>query len=125
MPLRLLQQAMRQVKDSLLGTKWFLVVCRRLERGRFQWLQSFKSKTLTVERRQLQWLLQGLTIEQKQAHFIDIGDSRGKDIHDGGSKFSPKEAMLHKEKAHSRQNKDGHQRMDACECKKMVKNSVA
>jgi transposase len=40
---------------------------RRLERGRFKW-PHHSGQTLQINRRQLQWLLDGLTIEQRQAH---------------------------------------------------------
>ncbi len=40
---------------------------RRLERGKFQW-PHHSGKTLMIDRRQLQWLLDGLTIDQRQAH---------------------------------------------------------
>lgn len=40
---------------------------RRLERGHFQW-PHHSDKTMLIDRRQLQWLLDGLNLEQKQAH---------------------------------------------------------
>jgi transposase len=40
---------------------------RRLERGHFQW-PDHSGKTMLIDRRQLQWLLDGLNLEQKQAH---------------------------------------------------------
>jgi transposase len=40
---------------------------RRLERGRFRW-PDHSGKTMRIDRRQLQWLLDGLNLEQKQAH---------------------------------------------------------
>ncbi len=40
---------------------------RRLERGRFRW-PDHSDKTMLIDRRQLQWLLDGLTIDQRQAH---------------------------------------------------------
>jgi len=49
-------------------TNGFWLVYRRLEKGRFRWLSSAAGQTQTVTRRQLQWLLDGLKIEQKQAH---------------------------------------------------------
>jgi hypothetical protein len=41
---------------------------RRLERGRFQWPATPDGTPHAVTRRQLQWLLDGLTLEQYQAH---------------------------------------------------------
>jgi transposase len=46
----------------------FWLVYRRLEKGRFRWPNSSSEQTLTITRRQLSWLLDGLKIEQKQAH---------------------------------------------------------
>lgn len=40
---------------------------RRLERGRFRW-PDHSDKTMLIDRRQLRWLLDGLTIDQRQAH---------------------------------------------------------
>jgi transposase len=45
----------------------FWLYYRRLERGRFQWPQP-GNESVTITRRQLQWLLDGLAIEQKRAH---------------------------------------------------------
>jgi transposase len=58
-------------KDKLKILRWdhngFWLYYRRLERGRFRWpVQT--GPALSITRRQLQWLLDGLTIEQKQAH---------------------------------------------------------
>ena len=59
-------------RDKLKILYWdmngFWLLYRRLERGRFQWPQSPAGGTLTVDRRQLQWLLHGLELEQKKAH---------------------------------------------------------
>ena len=41
---------------------------RRLERGRIQWPARGAAATQTVTRRQLQWLLDGLALDQPQAH---------------------------------------------------------
>jgi transposase len=46
----------------------FWLYYRRLERGRFRWPQSPSGEPMTVSRRQLAWLLDGLSIEQLQAH---------------------------------------------------------
>jgi|SRR5579871_82731 len=45
----------------------FWLYYRRLERGRFRWPAS-SDAPLLVTRRQLQWLLDGLSIEEKRAH---------------------------------------------------------
>jgi transposase len=45
----------------------FWLYYRRLERGRFQWPQH-GNESVTITRRQLQWLLDGLAIEQQRAH---------------------------------------------------------
>jgi transposase len=61
-----------KARDKLKILTWdhngFWLYYRRLERGRFRWPQQKDEKTLTISRRQLQWLLDGLKIEQKQAH---------------------------------------------------------
>lgn len=58
-------------RDKLKILRWesngFWLYYRRLERGRFQW-PAHGGQTLTISRRQLQWLLDGLAIEQRQAH---------------------------------------------------------
>jgi transposase len=46
----------------------FWLYYRRLERGRFKWPQQTQEGPLSISRRQLQWLLDGLTLEQRQAH---------------------------------------------------------
>jgi transposase len=59
-------------RDKLKILYWdhngFWLYYRRLERGRFHWPQEAGQQTLTLSRRQLQWLLDGLTLEQPQAH---------------------------------------------------------
>jgi len=59
-------------RDKLKILVWdhngFWLYYRRLERGRFRWPEPADPKTVTVSRRQLQWLLDGLTLEQTQAH---------------------------------------------------------
>lgn len=58
-------------RDKLKILYWegagFWLYYRRLERGRFRWPESTMD-TLTVSRRQLQWLLDGLDLEQREAH---------------------------------------------------------
>jgi transposase len=46
----------------------FWLLYRRLEKGRFQWPSGSDEAPMAVTRRQLQWLLDGLTLEQRQAH---------------------------------------------------------
>ena len=59
-------------RDKLKILTWdhngFWLYYRRLERGRFRWPQQADQKTLTISRRQLQWLLDGLKLEQPKAH---------------------------------------------------------
>ncbi len=58
-------------RDKLKILRWdhngFWLYYRRLERGRFKWPAQTGS-TICISRRQLQWLLDGLAIEQKAAH---------------------------------------------------------
>ena len=46
----------------------FWLYYRRLERGRFRWPTRSGDQTLAISKRQLQWLLDGLSLEQRQAH---------------------------------------------------------
>ncbi|CAA7600786.1 Transposase IS66, Orf2 [Acididesulfobacillus acetoxydans] len=46
----------------------FWLYYRRLERGRFQWPTEAGSLTVKVSYRELRWLLDGLSLEQRQAH---------------------------------------------------------
>jgi transposase len=46
----------------------FWLYYRRLEKGRFRWPASVWGEPMAVTRRQLAWLLDGLTLEQRQAH---------------------------------------------------------
>lgn len=59
-------------RDKLKILHWeyngFWLYYRRLERGRFQWPASTTESPLAISRRQLQWLLDGLSLEQMQAH---------------------------------------------------------
>jgi transposase len=49
-------------------TNGFWLYYRRLERGRFRWPEAGDGETISITRRQLDWLLSGLSIEQAQAH---------------------------------------------------------
>jgi len=59
-------------RDKLKILHWdhngFWLYYRRLERGRFRWPQANQPGPLSISRRQLQWLLDGLTLTQHQAH---------------------------------------------------------
>ncbi len=46
----------------------FWLYYRRLERGRFEWPDSGSSKTISITRRELNWLLDGLSLSQRKAH---------------------------------------------------------
>jgi len=52
--------------------KWehngFWLYYRRLEKGHFRWPMDTTSNTVQIGSRELNWLLDGLTLEQKQAH---------------------------------------------------------
>jgi len=41
---------------------------RRLEKGLFKWPKEINDSPLILSKRELQWLLDGLSINQKQAH---------------------------------------------------------
>lgn len=59
-------------RDKLKILRWdhngFWLYYRRLERGRFQWPSAAEEGVRIVSRRQLQWLLDGLSLEQHHAH---------------------------------------------------------
>ncbi len=61
-------------RDKLKVLRWetngFWLYYRRLERGHFQWPATPDGATRAITRRQLQWLLDGLALEQRQAHPI-------------------------------------------------------
>ncbi|GAF24866.1 transposase and inactivated derivatives [Moorella thermoacetica Y72] len=46
----------------------FWLYYRRLEKGKFLWPAEVGSSTITISRRELRWLLDGLPIKQPQAH---------------------------------------------------------
>src|ERR1035437_1497957 len=49
-------------------TNGFWLYYRRLERGRFAWPESSRDAAISVSRRQLRWLLDGFSIEERRAH---------------------------------------------------------
>ncbi|MBL5794401.1 IS66 family insertion sequence element accessory protein TnpB, partial [Bacillus sporothermodurans] len=59
-------------RDKLKILQWdhngFWLYYRRLERGNFHWPSDNNSGPLKISPRQLRWLLDGLSLEQKQAH---------------------------------------------------------
>jgi transposase len=46
----------------------FAIYYKRLERGTFHWPSSTEPAARAISRRQLGWLLEGLSLEQPQAH---------------------------------------------------------
>lgn len=58
-------------RDKLKILHWdlngFWLFYRRLERGTFRW-PTHKESVMTVSSRELRWLLDGLSLEQRQAH---------------------------------------------------------
>ena len=46
----------------------FWLYYRRLERGRFRWPKTAEDEPRAISRRQLQWLLDGLDLNQRRAH---------------------------------------------------------
>ncbi|MED0687843.1 IS66 family insertion sequence element accessory protein TnpB [Anoxybacillus ayderensis] len=59
-------------RDKLKILHWdhngFWLYYRRLERGTFDWPSADHSEPLKISSRQLRWLLDGLSFDQKQAH---------------------------------------------------------
>lgn len=59
-------------RDKLKILQWdhngFWLHYRRLERGRFRWPAERNDETMKITRRELRWLLDGLSLEQRQAH---------------------------------------------------------
>jgi transposase len=59
-------------RDKLKLLRWdhngFWLYYRRLERGHFQWPKSSDLMKMSISYRQLIWLLDGLSLEQKRAH---------------------------------------------------------
>ena len=59
-------------RDKLKILVWehngFWLHYRRLERGKFQWPGGPAGSPVKISRRQLRWLLDGLPLQQRQAH---------------------------------------------------------
>lgn len=59
-------------RDKLKILQWevngFWLFYRRLERGKFQWPAKSSSVPMKIGRRELRWLLDGLSLEQRKAH---------------------------------------------------------
>lgn len=59
-------------KDKIKLLQWqhngFWLIYRRLEKGHFRWPSDNSNSVLTITSRELNWLLDGLSLEQKQAH---------------------------------------------------------
>ncbi len=49
-------------------TNGFWLFYRRLERGKFEWPTQSERSSLKISRRELRWLLDGLSLEQRKAH---------------------------------------------------------
>jgi transposase len=57
-----------KVKILLWERNGFWLYYRRLETGRFKWPEQDETGAISISRRQLGWLLEGLSLEQHQAH---------------------------------------------------------
>lgn len=59
-------------RDKIKILQWehngFWLYYRRLEKGKFQWPKGNVTTSMKVGIRELNWLLDGLSLEQKQAH---------------------------------------------------------
>jgi transposase len=59
-------------RDKLKLLRWdhngFWLYYRRLERGHFEWPAQAGDRVQAISLRQLHWLLDGLTLEQRRAH---------------------------------------------------------
>ena len=56
-----------QTREAYYAAHGFWLYYRRLEKWRFQWPEQ-TCKTMSISRRQLNWLLDGLSIEQSSSH---------------------------------------------------------
>lgn len=57
-----------KVKILYWETTGFWLLYKRLEHGTFRWPMTPSARPMAVSRRQLGWLLDGLSLEQQQAH---------------------------------------------------------
>ncbi len=61
-----------KAKNKLKILQWdnngFWLYYKRLEKGKFHWPKENSSQTLVINQRELNWLLDGLELEQKNAH---------------------------------------------------------
>ncbi len=57
-----------KLKILFWDTNGFWLYYRRLEKGRFRWPKDNAPAARAITRRQLQWLLDGLPLEQPKAH---------------------------------------------------------
>lgn len=59
-------------RDKLKILQWehngFWLHYRRLEKGKFKWPAKNGAGTITIDHRQLRWLLDGLSLTQREAH---------------------------------------------------------
>lgn len=59
-------------KNKLKILRWehngFWLYYRRLEKGQFQWPNASYNSVIAIDQRELSWLLDGLSMEQKGAH---------------------------------------------------------
>jgi len=51
----------------------FWLYYRRLEKGNFKWPSQFQGESIVLSYRELSWLLDGLSLTQKQAHSAVCG----------------------------------------------------
>lgn len=61
-----------RTRDRIKILRWehngFWLYYRRLEKGKFHWPSQPSAGAMTIGYRELNWLLDGLSIQQKQAH---------------------------------------------------------
>lgn len=61
-------------RDKIKILEWdingFWLHYKRLEKGNFKWPNNSNSKTISISEREFRWLLDGLSIYQKDAHPI-------------------------------------------------------
>jgi transposase len=63
-----------KLKILFWDTNGFWLYYRRLEQGRFQWPKCSENLTaMSIEQRQLQWLLSGLTVTNQSRHHTLTG----------------------------------------------------